>query len=455
MALLRMFAVGTAIVMVAACGGASTGGTSSSPGGSGSSGSSGASVGNPPPAGLSAVALVNEASPAAALDVTFAGMQDDGGVTTVDENGSGETAPNEFVSEVETATNDTHLAITLTTFASAVDAMAGYKIDVDDFDFSVALTGIGTSATADEEAASPCARLPAREQPGCYVGHKQLDFDGLGEVAVLKGGQVLTVVPTPTAMAKAEVSNGSPGLSVTQVQQTVALLQMIEVAQPQAVARAVAPHMTGQTASGTYLQLPAGGVNPCAAPASTLASELKTQVAASNVPSDTEPEQECTYSIGGEDYTAYTETETQASTAVPPTTLDAVYTADAMSPQASSTIGPDSGYTIQTFVDGGELFDSDSLVTVPSVTSARFGNGTVVELGAVGTSSRDILLRLEAAEGASAGETTSKDLCSDVLTQMMVSELQEDGNQSSLAIRLITGKYAHYIETVCGQLASQ
>jgi hypothetical protein len=456
MALLRMFAVGTAIVMVAACGSASTGG-SSSPGGSGSSGSSGVAVTKAPPAppaGLSAVALLNEASPAAALDVTFAGSQDDGGVTTVDENGSGETPPNEFVSEVETATNDTHLAITLTTFPNAVDSSAAYKIDVDGFSFSVPLTGIGSSATANEEAASPCAGLPAPEQPGCYYDHKQLDFNGLGEVAVLQGGQVLTVQPTPTAMVKAQLSNEDPGQSLTQVQQTVALLQTIEITQPQAVARAVAGHMTGQTASGTYLQLPAGGLNPCAASASTLGSELKTQVTAVNVPSDTAPEQECTYTIGGEGYTAYTETDTQASMAVPPTTLESLYTTDAMNPDASSTVGPAGGGSIQTFVDGGELFDSDSLVTPTSPTSAEFGDGTIVELGSVGTSSREVLLRLEASEGASAGQTWTKDLCYDVLTQMMVAELAENDGTGYVS-RALLGKYEHYLLTTCASLASK
>jgi hypothetical protein len=450
MRLLGTLAVGTAVVMLVACGSAGTGtaGASSTAAASGPTSTSVAAV-NPPPANLTAVSLVGKADLAKELGEPISAIQDDGGVTASADDGSGDAS--DFESQVELATSDTHLAIVLTAYPSASAAQTGYDGDVADFAEPVSLPGLGSEAAADVRP-NPCATVPADVQVECFFTRK-VGLAGLGEVAVRDGGQVLTVEPSAAPAVAAEV-RPSPGTPAS-VQQAIALINTIEVVQPQAVAKALAPLMSGQTSTGTYLELPEGALNPCAASSSTIASELKTDVTAVNVMSDTPPEQECLYTIGGESYTAYTETGAQAADSVPLTSLQAMYAKDAQDASTSTTLGPTDGISIQTFMDGGELFDTDSLVILPVTASARLVAGAgIVELGDTGTSPRDVLLRLEAAEGASAGQTTTKELCYDVLTQMMISEMQQDDG-SALANSAIRTKYVHYIQSVCAQLASQ
>jgi len=325
------------------------------------------------------------------MGTTVTGLQDDGGVS------SSQGAPS-FESQAETATSDANFAITLTSYASDSAANQAYTSDLSQNGNQQTLSGVGTKASiATNPLLSVCENESASVAPEvCGARLRAGGGNALSgqPVTVLKGAQVLTVTPTPTASVKTQFANDEASATESGAfEQLIALAKMVLVTQPTAMATALAGRTTGQTSTKRYLEVPHGAINACLVPASKLASK-GLSVTASNVSSDTPPEQECRYTVNGEEFGWYSETSAQAADSVPPTTLQQIYATAAQNASEHEQVNFKNGVTADAFAQGGDLFETGVLLTT------NRGGGDP-----------GLLTIFEPFEAASAGETITKSDC--------------------------------------------
>jgi hypothetical protein len=281
-------AIAIVALTVAACGGGSKASGSKASGSSGSTSAgagstSGAASASLPsaPVNLTALPLLKGVNLGAALGSAVIGYQDDGGYPAIYPNVS-------FISQAETATNLTRLVVTLQTFGSTGDA-----------------------ATAYQQATKAAAPLTGLGDMAAYTTGVPL--------TVLKGSQVLTVSPNATSAGNDYIAEQDKSTeSIASIYDKPAL----------AAAAAIAPKLTGTSVSKQYVQIAEGGVDPCVLSTTTLAKDLATTVTATYGKSETAPRMQCTYAVGTRRYLLQTYTSTQASNAIPATTVQAQFTAD-------------------------------------------------------------------------------------------------------------------------------
>jgi hypothetical protein len=354
-----------------------------------------------PPAALTAASLMSPANLSSAMGTPISGIQDDGGVS----NSQGALS---FESQAETATSDANFAITLTSYGSDSVANQAYTTDLSQYGNQQALPGVGTQASI---ATNPLLSVCENESPSVApaVCGARLRAGGgsalTGQpVTVLKGAQVLTVTPTPAAAVKTQFANDET--SATQpgtFEQLIALAKTVLITQPTAMATALAGRMTGQTSTKRYLEVPHGAINACLVPASKLAGK-GLSVTASNVPSDMPPEQECRYTVNGDEFGWYSETSAQAADSVPPASLQQIYATAAQNATEHEQVNLKHGVTAEAFAVGGDLFETGVLLT---------SNGSGGDPG--------LLTIFEPFEGASAGETITKNDC-----ELIIAALPKD-----------------------------
>jgi len=269
-------------------------GTSPRPGGTGPG--SGANPSTPapsrhptpaaPPRDLQALALLTAAGLPAALRAGGHGYQDDGGTAT--------TYPSlGFASEADTETTLTRFRVSLQSWDTPATAS-------DDYD---ALTRSGGT-------------------PMTGLGEKAMDQIG-EQIVVLEGSQVLVVGVdlTPAGEDYLAAHGKSPA----------ALLAVMD-RPARSAAKALAAHLSGHPATGTYLQLPAGALDPCNLSTAAIGAATKQPVTAVHAPSENRPAQQCDVAIGGSPFLVQTYTSAQAAAAVPTTTVAAVYATDLRAP---------------------------------------------------------------------------------------------------------------------------
>jgi hypothetical protein len=166
----------------------------------------------------------------------------------------------------------------------------------------------------------------------------------IGAVEVLDGAQVLSLSPTLSPATTEQFSSSS---SPSRVRATLAAL----VAQPIAMAKSLAAHLSGQSASGTYYELPPGGVDPCLMSPGRLGSKLGTTVTASFQLGDGDTE--CAYDVGEASYTLSVETDAEAAFDLPPTSVASRY-ATAANGSRGTSVQPVRGDSAQAFVTGAQ-----------------------------------------------------------------------------------------------------
>jgi hypothetical protein len=310
-------AIGALALSLIGCGGSGT--PAASP-----SGTSGSVPGSSPtsspvaalpaaPSGLVASNLLASVSVSAALHTR--GAQDDGGVST------GSTT---FVSQAVTQSRLTVFTVMLTTYDTPANATQSYQqLAVQG---SKQLPGVGDAA----------AYQPATQ------------------VTVRKGAQVLTVrVAGTTAGNNVLASQGKNAASLQQVLDKPLL----------AAARAIAPHLSGQSVTGQYVEIPRGGADPCAIPVAALQAKLHKSVSLSHAASESPPAQQCDYTIDGKPYIVQTFTAAQARSAIPRANLRSIFTADRARGSQSGTLkdtagpftlfmNPDADWTAEVLLSG-------------------------------------------------------------------------------------------------------
>jgi hypothetical protein len=249
------------------------------------------------PAGLVAVTLFKATHLASVLP-GLRGRQDDGGYA--------QTYPGtSFVSTVQAQTADTAFSVTLTAFASKSSAGQGF---VTERSGTSKLPGVGNRAA-----------LLANE-----------------ETLVLEGSQVLLVQVTGTAAGNDLIAAGD---------KSPAVLKQILGAPLLAATKALVHHMNGQPAKKAYTYLPAGARNPCSVTAASVKAKIHHPVVVTPAMSEQPPSQQCDYSLNSQPFLVQTYTHAQAVLASPPTTLDAVFSADLAAANGrnnalTATIGP-------------------------------------------------------------------------------------------------------------------
>ncbi len=282
-----------------------------------------------PPSSLEASWLLRGASLSRALGTAVSGLEDEGGTMVTFG------APGEFESQAVTATSSDQFQVAMDSFRGASAAAASYRSTVAQLGDALALTGIGEKASIEtNELFSECeGTLEEAKQELC---HLLLEREGTeivaGEVAVLKGSQVLTITPTLTAAGKAALVQDQPpaGSTSGSVQALLGLYQADDVTQPEAMARALAARLTGRSASQQYLEIPKGGMNPCGYSDSVVGSKLKaSHVTSQNVPSDAPPALACDYSTSLGLFQLDTVSDYQLAHAVPAMTLASWFTSQA------------------------------------------------------------------------------------------------------------------------------
>jgi hypothetical protein len=318
-----------------------------------------------PPAALEATALIKGAELSQAIGTPTQGLQDDGGFTTTTSSGS-----HAFWSQAETATQDTHLVVTLESFNSTASASEGYQAAISTLGASQPLAGVGQEATAADELFSSFSQACNRDAPACEARLRAgSTFSGEGSVTVLKGSQVLTVTPTPSATAMATLTQDQSSLSgagaASSVQSLISLYQTVLETQPQAAAKALATRMSGQSNSTTYLELPAGAVNPCTLSTRSLLSALRGSPVTEQgyMKSDDPPAQACSYDIGDAGFTDETETAQQAAASVPPQTLATLFSGLAKQGAIQKTKSTD-GVMITLSMQPNPAWEADVVIAV-------------------------------------------------------------------------------------------
>ena len=303
-----------------------------------------------PPQMLTASWLVGKADLASVVQTS--GLEDDGGVSN---SGNGSNS-NGFESTAVTATQQSRLKIQLTTYSDAASAHAGFQGAIGAFSTPTTLTGVGDMAAAEDQLTNikgiNCLTATVPSDLALCVA--VLSSRGgtsvaTGAIAVLKGAQVLTVSSAPLASVQAQIQQALQAGSLSSV---ITQLQAISSTQPLSAARALTAHLSGQPASGRFVQLPPGAVNPCLISTTKLGGKLKSTVTAANAPLQqvNSPAQECDYTVGGYPYLVQVETESQAEHSVPPTTLAAIYAADLSTGGHANllqqTSGPDQAFMV-------------------------------------------------------------------------------------------------------------
>jgi len=354
-----------------------------------------------PPAALDALSLVHSAGLAANLGAPVTATQDDGGETF---SGGG---PTQFQSVVEVATKTTVLTVTLLTFPSGAAAKQTYHSDVDQGWQSVSGVGDEAAVLPDFKLGSECNFSPAaspNDQEECLTLLRSAGtalLSGVGHEDVLKGAQVVEVLPAATAAASSQLTTALATSSTTAAWPTVvSLLNDVFFTLPQAAAKELAAKMTGQLATKNYLAVPKEGLNACGVPASKLVGSHGSATAA-NIPSDTPPEQECLYTINDESYDFYVETSEQASGSISGESLAQVYAKDAEGASLTKASHVSKQITIKAFGDGGDLFSSEDLITINS------SNGDP-----------SLLLRVEPTAAASYGQRINRDDCDRIIAAL-------------------------------------
>ncbi|MGH3732622.1 MAG: hypothetical protein ACRDVC_04495 [Acidimicrobiales bacterium] len=290
--------------------------------------------------------------------------------------------------------------ITLETFASSSAATRAYRQETSGAGALDTMSGVGTAANfvdlanVDSKLTGVCPPSGSSLPADCRQFLTDLFTGGIGGVYVERGGQILEVKSSAVGAVSALVR---PDETLSNV---MTLLQLTMVTQPKAVATELALRMTGQTSNEPYLDVPKDGLNACSVPASKLASK-KVVASAQNVVSDTPPEQECVYTINGEEFNFYSETSAQATDSVPTTTLQDVYGAQAKGAAKSKHLTLGNGVTAIVYADGGDFLSGGLLL-------AQNKSGT----------DPAILLTIEPAEGASAGEIVTKNDCEELFAAL-------------------------------------
>lgn len=354
-----------------------------------------------PPAALNALSLVHSAGLAESLGAPVLATQDDGGETL---SGGG---PTQFQSVVEVATKTTALTVTLLTFASDAAAKQTYHSDVDQGWQSVSGVGDEAAVLPDLKLGSECnfsSSASPNAQEECLSLLRSAGTAlllGVGHEDVLKGAQVMEVLPAATAAGSSQLTTALATSPPTAAWPAVmSLLNDVFFTLPQAAAKALAAKLTGQSATKSYLAIPKEGLNACGVPASKLVGGQGSATAA-NIPSDTPPEQECLYTINDESYDFYVETSEQASGSISGESLAQVYAKDAKGANLTKASHVSKQITVKAFGDGGDLFSSEDLITINS------SNGDP-----------SLLLRVEPTAAASYGQRISKDDCDKIIAAL-------------------------------------
>jgi hypothetical protein len=246
--------------------------------------------------------------------------------------------------------------VQLTTYSDAASAHAGFQREIGAFAAPTTLAGVGEMAAAEDQLTNlkgiNCltATLPSDLATCAAVLGSGGASVATGAVAVLKGAQVLTVSSAPLASVQAQIQQAVQAGSFSSV---ISQLQTVSSTQPLSGARALAAHLSGQSASGSYVELPPDAVNPCLISTTKLGGSLKSTVTAANAPLHqvTTPAQECDYMVGGYPYLIQVESEAQAEHSVPPTTLSAIYAADLSTGGGQGNVlqktsGPDQAFMV-------------------------------------------------------------------------------------------------------------
>ncbi len=192
------------------------------------------------------------------------------------------------------------------------------------------------------------------------VGDKALDLVGT-QVVVLKASQVLVVNVDLTSAGEDYLGQNdkSPESQLTALDKPA-----------RAAAQAIAARLTGSPASGSYLQLPAGALDPCKVSTKAIGAGTKQAVTAVNASSENRPAQQCDIKIGDSRYLVQTYTSTQASAAVPSTSLAAVYAQDASARTPGEHVHTESA-NLMAFANIDEDFTLEVLVTGAELSSFR------------------------------------------------------------------------------------
>ena len=287
-----------------------------------SAGSSASSSLKPAPKALQALPLLKLTELSTAIGTPLNGLQDDGGTSSPSGG---------FVSVAETESHLTKFRISLQSYANPAAAMQVYK--------QLTVNG-GTPL------------------PG--IGDKALDSIGT-QVIVLKASQVLTVNVNLTSAGEDYLGQNDKS--------TESLLTALDKP-ARAAAQAIAAQLTGSPAIGSYLQLPAGALDPCKLSANAISTGTKQDVTAVNASSENRPAQQCDIKIGDSRYLVQTYTSAQATAAVPSTSLAAVYAQDASAHTPGEHVHTESA-NFMAFANIDEDFSLELLVTGAQLSSFR------------------------------------------------------------------------------------
>ena len=286
-----------------------------------STGSPGSPGLKPAPKALQALPLLKLTELSAAIGTPLNGLQDDGGTSS----GS------EFFSVAETESHLTRFRISLQSFANPAAAMDAYS----------QLSGTGGTPLAG-------------------IGDKAVDLVG-EQVVVLKASQVLVVNVNLT-------SAGQDYLGQNDKSPESMLAALDKPAR--AAAQAIAAQLTGSPTSGSYLQLPAGALDPCHLSTKAIAAGTKQDVTAANDTSEDRPAQQCDVNIGDSHYLVQTYTSAQAAAAIPSTSLAAVYAQDASGHTPGEHVHTESA-SLMAYANIDEDFTLEVLVTGAQLSSFR------------------------------------------------------------------------------------
>lgn len=190
-------------------------------------------------------------------------------VGTVQDNGGISVAGQGFVSRALANTHDAKLTLTLNSYPNVTDARLGYT------------------------QLAPRSSAPPVSLPG--AGDKAVA--GGSTVVVLKGAQVLSVEAQPTDAADA-AQQVAKEAGVPQSQATIDTAQQGSAADAAAVAKAIAPHLNGQTVTGSLKYLPKGAFDPCGFDASKL-NRGALRVTSNPVFAETNGASDCVYTFTG------------------------------------------------------------------------------------------------------------------------------------------------------------
>jgi hypothetical protein len=151
---------------------------------------------------------------------------------------------------------------------------------------------------------------------------------------VRRGSQILTIKGQLSAAANTSLAQAKASGSLDQ--STIDAANAAAQTAERTLATAVGHRLSGQplSASGTVTYFPPGSVNPCSIRASSL-NNGDIHVTSQPTVSDTPPSLECVYTFTGKSFgepgtgqlAVYTLTDRQAAGAVPPTTVDAAFSA--------------------------------------------------------------------------------------------------------------------------------